>query len=149
MKRPTKKAIQTVLRTMDVTAIHHIAHLSGVDVREKARVKEFIYEFAPTNKVRKQAYLLSYGRSYSKDTRRCYKRLDAPISNVICHAKQQVKEGYSSYTKILIEGNNNIYWTSPIYGHSDYNKSIAMPNTEKNRQLMEVVNKFMKNHFKI
>jgi hypothetical protein len=46
----------------------------------------------------------------------------------------------TSYFKILIEGNKNIYYASPIYRHSDYNKSIAFPKNEKTLKLMELFN---------
>lgn len=48
-----------------------------------------------------------------------------------------------NYKKILIEGNTHIWWASPVYGHSDYNKSIFAPNTPKNRRKMEIINAFL------
>lgn len=147
MKRPTKKTIQTVLRTMDITAIHHVAHKFGINPKHHGDVFDFIKTFSPSMKVRRMAYGLSYGRSWNR--RNELKALNMPIIDTIRFAKQQVKEGYTNYTKILIEGNNNIYWTSPTHGHSDYNKSIAMPNNEKNRKVMEVVNKYLGKHFKL
>lgn len=46
----------------------------------------------------------------------------------------------TSYFKLMIEGNNNIYYASPEYGHSDYNKSRIWPNNERGRKLMNLFN---------
>ena len=46
----------------------------------------------------------------------------------------------SPYQKVLIEGNTNIYYASPIYGHSDYNKSIAFPKNKKTLRLLHLFN---------
>lgn len=47
------------------------------------------------------------------------------------------------YTKRLIIGHTHIYWASPAYGHSDYNKSIFGDNTAKNRRKAELINKLL------
>lgn len=46
----------------------------------------------------------------------------------------------TNYFKILIEGNKNIYYAHPEYGHEDYNKSIAFPKNTKTLRLMYLVN---------
>lgn len=43
MKRPSKKTIQTVLRTMDITAIHHVAHKFGINPKHHGDVFDFSY----------------------------------------------------------------------------------------------------------
>ena len=43
-------------------------------------------------------------------------------------------------TKRYIEGNKNIYYAHPEYGHEDYNKSIAFPKNTKTLRLMYLVN---------
>lgn len=57
----------------------------------------------------------------------------------------QIKMGWhlTNYKKILIEGKTNIYFAHPHYQHSDYNKSIAMPNTPKNRKIAKELNELM------
>lgn len=47
------------------------------------------------------------------------------------------------YLKILIVGDKHIYWASPAYGHSDYNKSVWRENTPENRRKAEIINKFL------
>ena len=44
------------------------------------------------------------------------------------------------YFKIMIEGTNNIYLASLIYGHRDYNKSRMFANDERGRKLMNLYN---------
>ena len=65
------------------------------------------------------------------------------VLKTISHAKIEMTEKRGRYSKILIFGNNNIYWASPIYQHSDYNKCIAMPRTTKNEKLANTINNIL------
>ena len=65
------------------------------------------------------------------------------VLKTISHAKVEMTEKRGRYSKILIFGNTNIYWASPIYQHSDYNKSIAMPRTTKNEKLAYLINRIL------
>lgn len=144
--KPTKKEIQKVLRTLDVTQIHRIAFLCGVNTDSKSDVYNFIKQFAPTNRVYSLAFKLSYGRTYQREYKIMYANyipLRLPIADCIRFARQQKTEGKSNYSKILIEGFKNIYWAHPIYQHTDYNKSIALSNTEENRKIMKLINKYL------
>lgn len=49
----------------------------------------------------------------------------------------------TNYFKILIEGNTGIYYASPVYQHSDYNKSRLFDKSPKNLKLMELFNKIV------
>lgn len=143
--KPTIKQIKTVLRTQDRTAIFkiHSQYLkAGGTIKS---VYAFICEFAPSQKVRSNAYPLAFWGKHEKPMD--LKPLEQPIQDVIKYAKKQVKEGLSSYSKVLIEGNSSIYWASPVYKHSDYNKSVAMENNEKNREVMRVVNNYLNKKF--
>ena len=46
----------------------------------------------------------------------------------------------TNYFKILIPGNSGVYYASPIYGHSDYNKIRVFELTPKTVKLMNVFN---------
>jgi len=46
----------------------------------------------------------------------------------------------TNYFKVLIEGNCNIYYAHPNYGHNDYNKSIVFEKNPKNLKLMKLFN---------
>ena len=49
------------------------------------------------------------------------------------------------YFKTLIEGNTGIYYASPTYGHSDYNKSRIFDKTPETLNLMRIFNAIIKN----
>lgn len=46
----------------------------------------------------------------------------------------------TGYYKILIEGNTGVYYASPVYGHSDYNKHRLFDKTEKTLKIMRLFN---------
>lgn len=145
-KAITKKEIASVLRSMDTTKIFRAAKLYGLDVSDKMNVFKFIEEFAPSEKVRRRSFDLSCRAGDFKHFR-CgvyrHRSKITPIEQAIRHAKAEKKIKNTSYFKVLMEGFNNIYWCSPAYGHRDYNKSIAFPNTEKNRAIMNVINRYL------
>ena len=139
-KKITKKEIISTLRSLDRTKIYRLAKKIGINVQKKHLIYEFVEDNAPSKKIEFKAYDIAYGgrKDYSSKSSKI-----SDLANVIRKAKNEKKEGYSSYSKILIEGSKNIYWASPIYKHSDYNKSIAFENNEKNRKIMNVINKFL------
>lgn len=53
---------------------------------------------------------------------------------------EQIKQGFSNYSKAFVIGNENIYFAHPYYKHSDYNKGIAMPNTPRFRKIAKELN---------
>ena len=145
MKNISKTQIQTVLKTLNPTKIFQIAKLFGIDVSYRANVYKFICKYATTKKVEKRAADLSYHSGSFKDKRYCYKKLNLPIAEVVAYARYQIKTKVSNnYFKPLVEGNKNIYWGY----HNDYNKSIAMPNTETNRVVMAKINLLLNKHLK-
>lgn len=46
----------------------------------------------------------------------------------------------TGYFKVLIEGNTSIYYASPVYGHSDYNKSRVFEKNAETLKLMQLFN---------
>lgn len=133
--KTTKKQIQAVLRTLNRTAIFKIAKQAGVNVTKRAEVCEFIRRYAPTKRISKWAYSIAYTtdkKAYSVPAP------VLPVANSIRFAKEQRTS--SPYCKVLIKGNANVYWASPVYGHSDYNKSIAFPITEHSDKLIRLIN---------
>lgn len=144
MKPITKKHIQETLRTLDRTAIFKLAKAKGVNVANRVDVMNFIKDYAPTQKVYKAAYNIAFYKrcNYNTAIDNAYTPLTT-IGDVIHHAKAQKNEGWSNYTKILIEGNAHIYWAHPLYKHQDYNKSIAFENTPNNRMLAEKINRYL------
>ena len=135
----TRKEIQSVLRTLNRTAIFKAAKQRGVNVQNKRNVVQFIQDYAPSLRVKRKAWDIAYLNDkpdYSSST-------PNTIESEFNYAKLQKAEGRSPYSKMLIIGNKNIYWASPSYGHADYNKSIALPNTERNRRAAVLINHYL------
>jgi hypothetical protein len=142
MKKLTKKYIQSVLRTMDSTQIFKLAKQYGIDIESRVDIMRFVEKFAPTQKIERDAFRLTLCTSHANQLKTIHGRLNQPIRSAVEFAKRQVNDGstQTNYGKILIEGNTNIYWAHSGYGHSDYNKHIAFPNTERNRKAMDLIN---------
>lgn len=143
--KPTKKQIQETLRTLDSTKIFRIAKLSGVDINNRINVMRFVEKYAPTQKIERAAFRLTLCADHANQLKTVHNRIEQPISNAINYAKRQIENGAirTNYGKILIEGNTRIYWAHPTHGHSDYNKSAAMPNTETNRRAATLINSIL------
>lgn len=132
--KPTKKQIQKVLRSQNQTAIYYIANKCGVDCKNKINVYRFIDENSPSKKVDMAAYSLAFGKKQPYYV----KAPTLPANDAVSFAKTQ--NFGSPYCKVLIRGNNNFYWANPVYGHSDYNKSVAFPINKKNSRLAYLIN---------
>lgn len=141
----TKKQIKETLKSKNPTEIYKLCAQLGIDVSNKSNVMNFIKENAHANYVCRSAYKIAY------DSKNIYKRdrlfyvpaPKMPIYEAIQYAKYQKKRGEDNYSKKLFIGNRNIYWCHPSYGHSDYNKGISFENTAKNREIAELINKFL------
>jgi len=133
----TKKSIELAVRNNDVTAL--FAMFKG----NRSKVFEAVSGIM-IKKLSKRAYDLAYSRQH-KFTYRPEKQIHSKQIRAILFAKEQVKSGSikTNYAKTLIKGNLNIYWAHPVYGHSDYNKSLAFENTESNRILASKINSFL------
>ena len=145
-KKPTKKQIIAELRSLDCTRIHRTAAKCGVDANIFYDVINFIHHHAPSRKLNKKLgdvvrrrgldrFVCSYGKCENNTIRR-----------ICCEMRAQIKCGMSADSKILIKGIERIYWASPRYGLFDHNKSRAMPNTERNRKIMTLVNNHLAKH---
>lgn len=140
----SKREIQSILKTGDRTSIFRLAKMCGVDVTSKSKVYHFMIDNAPSKSVSDRAYQIALYPPNYKEFQHGYVVADKmPIADAIAIARRQKKEGYSSYSKILIVGNTHIYWASPVYRLEDYNKFRAFENTEKFRKVAELINKFL------
>lgn len=140
MKKITKKSIELAVRSNDATSL--FAMFEGDRKKVHAAVSGLSFQ-----KLAKRAYDLAYGKQH-KFTYRPEKQIYSKQVCAILFAKKQVNgcSIKSNYAKVLIEGNSNIYWAHPIYGHSDYNKSRALENTEANRLLAAKINAYLRKH---
>ena len=142
----TKKTIATELKSLDITRTYRIAKICGVNLKNKMDIYNWIKSNAPTEKVKNKAYEIAYESDRKKMVKNGFFMPSKPNNRVlatISHAKFEMTEKRGRYSKILIFGNTNIYWASPIYQHDDYNKSIAMPKNPKNEKLAYLINRIL------
>lgn len=142
----TKKTIAIELKSLDITRTYRIAKICGVNVKNKMDLYNWIKSNAPTEKIKNLAYQMAFESDRKKMVKKGLFIPSKPQNRVlktISHAKVEMTEKRGRYSKILIFGNTNIYWASPIYQHSDYNKSIAMPRTTKNEKLAYLINRIL------
>ncbi|MDR0913093.1 MAG: hypothetical protein LBM96_10900 [Methanobrevibacter sp.] len=141
----TKKEIRSIILKGHVTAIHRIAAKCGVDADIKSDVYNFLLQNCNSKKMRDTAYQMAFNRDVLKKqqvTNNTPKT--SKISEAIAWAKFQKKAGFGeNYLKILVLGDKNIYWASPIFKHRDYNKSIAMPNSDRNKKVIDIINNYL------
>ena len=145
-KKPTKKEIIAELRSLDCTRIHRIAAKCGVDANKAYGVKEFCKEHSPSKKLYYHTSVIISTRGLDRFVCSFGKCENNSIRRICYEMRAQIKAGMSTHSKILIDGIEHIYWTSPRYGLFDHNKSIAMPNTERNRKIMTLVNIYLAKH---
>ena len=73
-----------------------------------------------------------------------FKRIEKSVAG---QAREMLKSSLrykgTNYFKVLLEGNRNIYYASPIYGHEDYNKSRVFVKTDKTMRILELFNKIV------
>jgi hypothetical protein len=142
----TKKTIATELKSLDITRTYRIAKICGVNLQNRQALYHFIISNAPTDKVKNKAYEIAFESDRKKMVKNGLFKPSKPqnmVLKTISHAKIEMAEKRGRYSKILIFGNTNIYWASPIYQHSDYNKSIAMPKNPKNEKLAYLINRIL------
>lgn len=135
-----KSEIQKILKSKNRTDIFKLVKKLGVEPT-KDNVYDFIKDNFKSNTSFRTAYLIAYSKKLIPYNPK--NNFRQPIFEAIQYAKYQKLQGFSQYAKILFIGNDNIYWCSPSYGHSDYNKSRAFKNTDKNRKLAKLINKFL------
>lgn len=145
-KKITKKEIHSALKSLDRTKIHRLCKLMEGNC-EKYTVLRFIEKHAPTQKVCRKAYDLSYNRG------RChYPFLDggyvgSRYKYIVDYMLENIKlanEG-SPYAKVPMMGHTNLYFCSPVYGHSDYNKWRAI-SIAGNERFCEAVMRYAAKH---
>jgi len=140
----TLRQIQTVLRSENRTAIFALCSKMGLfaqtDKSKHSIVFDFIKSNAPTQKLRRKAYDLAYSGRI-KYPEFWYDGL-LPINREVEFAKQQRKNAGSPYQKTIMRGNTHAWWCSPVYGHSDYNKSRAF-RLKENEKLFALLYAYM------
>ena len=158
-KRITVKKIQSILRGMNPTEIFRLySQIYGGKV-ERMAVLEFIKKYAPSQKVSKNAYYIAYAKNANKPIQadQDLKSIAWKVANAKHLAIEALKENIDiwrncpayvrrPYAKRPIMGNTHLWFCSPIYGFSDYNKWRAMP-IEGNERFCETICKLADKYF--
>ena len=155
-KNITKKYIQSVIRTEDSTEIFRLYHqLYGGRVK-KVDVYYFVCEYAPTKSLCHKAASLTWliRRSKLSDAierdqirKEFAWRKDNARHIVLCRFREELKRGFDNYSKCPTMGHAHLWWCSPVYGHDDYNKSIALP-IAGNERFCELICRLAQKYFK-
>lgn len=124
----SKKYIQSILRKMDKTSIWKLVHNIYGGKTTGKQVADFINEFAPSDKVAREAYKIAYmGNKYQATPMAIvrasirFQHDNAKHYAIEC-LRENIARGLDSYTKRPIMGRTHLYFASPVYQHSDYNK---------------------------
>lgn len=145
----SKKVIAATLRTMDSTKIYALfAHIHGW-VPERRDVYDFIRNNAPSMKVYRKAYYLTWPNKHALDRNdvetACIRKHgfwkgDAR-KQVVDKLKRECQDVTSPYAKRPMLGHTGLYFCSPVYGHQDYNKA-RMIDIKGNERFCELVIKY-------
>ena len=152
-KRITKKEIQAVLRSLDVTAIYRLYYkiygrVSAWDVFD------FVNQYAPSKRVSK--FAITALRAASHNVKR--RVIDSKVNwrngtfhgndliELVNYVKQQCAEAGSAYAKRPMMGKTHLYFCSPLYGHNDYNKVRSIP-IAGNERFCELLIKYADKYF--
>ena len=152
-KRITKKEIQAVLRSLDVTAIYRLHHklygkVSAWDVFD------FVKQYAPSDRVRVAVGRIAFCSknmdkrlnydNYVRSKHGIYHGND--LIELVNYVKQQCAEAGSDYAKRPMMGKTHLYFCSPVYGHNDYNKVRSIP-IAGNERFCELLIKYANKYF--
>lgn len=153
-KTITKKEIERILRTEDSTQIYKLfARIVGW-VPDRRAVYEFVCNHAPSNRVYRNAFAITYPQKHTLERLEIEKACiirhgfykGAQRHNVAEMLRREIKEPDSPYAKRPMLGKTNLYFCSPIYGHDDYNKRRMMP-IEGNERFCALVIKIADRYF--
>lgn len=149
----SKKNIQSVLRTMDATKIFRLVHIIYGGKVERMKVYDFIKEYAPTEKVARAAWSIAYSNKHQQERgiiiRRSIEFQNQNAKHIAIQVlRDEIARGLDSYTKRPIIGNTHLYFASPVYQHSDYNKWRSLE-IKGNERFCEVICQLSDKYFPI
>lgn len=134
-KNITKKHITQVLRSQDSTQIYRLYHLLFGGKVSASDVYTFVKTNAPSQRVYRAAYRIAYNNKHQEEhlliERECLHRhgfyMGDRYTRIVNYLKEQCQDPRSNYAKRPMYGHTHLYFCSPVYGHSDYNKWRAIP----------------------
>lgn len=165
--KTTKKYITSEIKSFDVTRIckvykqvHGEVPTVTFEVNGKSfkrldyiKVYKWSAEYVNSARADRRLYgLLSNAPHYFKvpscDNGFVYGNDIEPLRKqyIVDYLKEQCKNPTSKYAKKPMLGHTHLYFCSPVYGHSDYNKWRALP-IEGNEAFCEAVIKYANKFF--
>lgn len=129
----TKKYIRETLRTLDQTKVFRLYVMMHPEARQfdayhlRREVADFIKEYAPTVKVARWGNDVRWFNRYRYCQVPYYGGYTSPRHDVIKWMEFNLQILGSPYCKRPLMGNKHLWSCSPVFGHSDYNKSILLP----------------------
>lgn len=154
-KNISKNEINSVLRSMDPTQIFRLVHIIYGGKVARSQVYDFIKDYSPNRKVWNKAWELSHSQKHAEernDWSNPYKSIQFKIANAkhiaIQALRDEIARGLDSYTKRPIMGHTHLYFASPVYQHSDYNKWQVME-IKGNEKFCETICRLADKYFPI
>ena len=158
-KNITKKHIQEIIRTQDVTRIYQLYVIITGERPDHFKVSKFCEDLAPTIKLRKWVRN-NWWNVRNKHTiernnvdNQCFRRdggyAATPkfIKNrIVAYMKEQCQNVESKYAKRPVKGYTHLYFCSPKYGLTDYNKWRAIK-IEGNERFCDLLEKYADKYF--
>lgn len=151
MKKLTKKFIQSVLRTNDRTKIYQLASMYYKKKPTQGLVYALMDNYAPTKKVRSCMYNIAFLKPERYDKTSAIRNMISyqesnPRQIAMEFFRKQLTMLDSNYVKQPMLGYTHLYFCSPIYGHSDYNKVRSLP-IKGNERFCELLVSYGKKFF--
>lgn len=147
MKQITKKQIiKNYIATRDLTALCRDMKKIGI-VTRKSIFDSFYesYSYRYLHRCGIDVYKVAYVFLKSNLNEKEKKREEPDFKNLLSDMKANKASGRYSKILIDIEGTEYIYWASPVYRYSDYNKSRWRVKTPENLKKMDIINAYL-NH---
>lgn len=153
----TKKEIERVIRdyqlTFSPTAIYRLHYRIFGNVEQK-NVYNFVEKYAPSKTLKRCAFAIAYPKKHEnyrvwiddKVIRKHGIYHGNDLIEFVGYLKKQCADASSSYAKRPMLGNTHLYFCSPIFGHSDYNKVRSIP-IAGNERLCELAIKYADKYF--
>ncbi len=133
----TKKAFRAALKANDQTKVWHLTAVKFGRTPSKKEVYDLIEEISCTIRDERKAYSIAYHSQRKQRLvaavdmgwfkRGAYRQYgDSHYRTVALKMLRELHdENNGNYTKVPMIGRTRLFFCSPVYGHSDYNKVMT------------------------
>ena len=120
--------IRSAIKTYDPSVVYPVyAALSGSGLANHHNVYAFCVTHCTSKKMKDKVIAMINGESNKHFIlrNRCNVKSRTGIDIALGMLRDLYKNGLNKYSKVPMMGHTHLYFCSPIYGHSDYNKVMA------------------------